>query len=320
MLHLLNKNLNLQLFVLLLLIGWSAWNIFARMTLMPAEGSMFLFHAAANLWNWSHVVARICVLIIVLTMTFGVIRYFQQNHFYENSTYMPGIFLLLILNCGKFLYTFSPALLTTFFIALILTLFNPNESSSKAKDLIFTFGLVISIATMLDINAFGIFLFLLITIAINNITPFKDNVILLIGLLFPYIYAFSIAFLCNSMPEFLQSWSNLTLFAPIREINHLRILDYVTLAYFGIFVIYLIVRGKQLLDNKLIVIRQAFTNTHLLFISMLLFMWLGNMPMHGALLYLLMPVSIYLAVAVIPKRRRFIFDILLVAFCVLLWL
>lgn len=320
MLHLLNKNLNLQLFFLLLLIGWSCWNIFARMTLMPADGSMFLFHTAAKLWNWNHIVVRICVLIFVLFMIFGVIHYFKQNHFYENDTYMPGIFLLLLLNCGKFLHSFSPALLTIFFIALIMTLYNPSESATKAKDRIFIFGLAIAIATMLDINAFGIVLFLLLTIAINSVTPFKDNVILLLGLLFPYLYAFSFVFLFDSMPEFLHSWRDLTLFAPAKEIAHLRIMDYVVLAYFGLIVIYLIIRGKQLLDNKLIVIRQAFTNTHLLFVSMLLFMWLGNMPMRGALLYLLMPVSIYLSVAVIPKRRRFVFDILLVAFCVLLWL
>lgn len=320
MLHLLNKNLNLQLFFLFLLIGWSCWNIFARMTLMPAEGSMFLFHTAARLWNWSHVVVRICVLLIVFIMTFGVINYFQKNHFYENRTYMPGIFLLLLLNCGKFLQTFSPALLTTFFIASIMTLYNPSESATKAKDRIFTFGLVIAIATMLDISALGIVLFLILTIAINNITPLKDNVIMIIGLLFPYVYVFSFAFLFDSMPAFLQSWRDLTLFAPIHDISHLRIIDYVALSYFGLIVIYLISRGKQLLDNKLIVIRQAFTNTHLLFASMLLFLFLGNMSMHGALLYLLMPVSIYLSVAVIPKRRRFVFDIFLVAFCVLLWL
>ena len=320
MLHLLNKNLNLQLVILILLIGWSAWNIFAHMTLMPAEGSMFLYHPIAKLWTWSPVLVRILAFLIVLTMTYGVMQLFQQKHFYDNRTYMPGIFLLLTLNSGKFLNTFSPALLTTFFIALIMLLYLPSESASKAKDRIFTFGLAIAIATMLDISAFGIFLFLLLTLAINNITPFKDIVILVLGLLFPYLYAFSFAFLFDSMPAFLQSWRDITFFVPAKEIPHLRPMDYITLIFFCLMVVYLIVRDKKLLDNKLIVIRQAFTNIHLLFVSLLAFMWLGNMSMHGALLYLMMPVSIYLSVAVVPKRRRFIFDILLVAFCVLLWL
>lgn len=320
MLHLLNKNLNIQLFFLILLLGWSGWNIFARMTLMPAEGSMFLYHAIANLWDWNQIVVRIFAFLIVLTMTFGVLREFQQNHFYENRTYMPGIFLLLVLNCGKFLSMFTPALLTTFFTALIMIIYMPSESATKAKDRIFIFGLVIAIATMLDINAFGIFLFLVLTIATNSVSPLKDCLILLLGLLFPYIYAFSSAFLFDSLPAFLQSWRNLTIFAPIQEITHLRIVDYVALNYFAFISVYLIIRGKQLLDNKLIVIRQAFANTHLLFVSMMLFLWLGNMSMHGALLYLVPPIAIYLSVAVIPKRRRFIFDILVVALCILLWL
>ena len=147
MLHLLNKNLNLQLVILILLIGWSAWNIFAHMTLMPAEGSMLLYHPIAKLWTWSPVLVRILAFLIVLTMTYGVMQLFQQKHFYDNRTYMPGIFLLLTLNSGKFLNTFSPALLTTFFIALIMLLYLPSESASKAKDRIFTFGLAIAIAT-----------------------------------------------------------------------------------------------------------------------------------------------------------------------------
>jgi hypothetical protein len=320
MLHLLNKNLNLQFFILILLIGWTGWIIFTRMTLMPTEGCMVLFQMVAKVWTWSHVVMRCIVLLLVVTMTLGVIHEFQRNHFHDNRTYMPGIFLLLMLNCGKFLYIFSPMLLTAFFIALIMMIYKPGESASKIKDRIFTIGLVIAIATMLDISAFGILLFLTMIIAINNVSPLKDNLILFFGLLCPYIYAFSIAFMTNALPTFLQSWHNLVLFVPVKQFTHMRLFDYIMLGYFVILTIYLMVRGKQFLDNKLIVIRQAFTNTHLLFIAMFLFLWLGNIVLPNALLYILLPTSIYLSVAVIPKRRRFIFDILFVAFCVLLWL
>lgn len=320
MLHLLNKNLNLQLAILVALLGWTAWTIFARMTLMPPDGTMLLFQHVANLWTAHPLLVRCGVLLLVLFMTIGVIRDFQQNHFYENRTYMPGIFLLLILNCGKFLNAFTPALLTASFIAMIMLMYSPGESASKVKDRIFTFGLSIAIATLLDVSAFGILLFLIMTIAINNVTPFKDNLILLSGMLIPYIYAFSIAFIGNTMPVFLQSWRDLAILVPAKTITHLSLNDYLVLSYFLVLVICLIIRGKQHLDNKLIVIRQAFTNTHLLFISMLLFLWLGNIALPGALLYVLLPVATYLAVAVIPKRRRFVFDILFVIFCVLLWL
>ena len=279
-----------------------------------------MFQHLAACWIKNDTIVRILLVVIVLIMTISIIRHFGKNHFYENSTYMPGIFFLLLLNCGKFLHFFSPALLTNFFIALILLMYSQNESSASLRNRIFTFGLTIATATLLDVSAFGIVLFLILMISINNMTPVKDNVILLSGLSIPYIYAFSIAFIINTLPEFAQSWRELTIFEPARQLSRLRILDYVTLGFFVSTIIFLIIRDKKLLDNKLIIIRQAFANTHLLFVSMLVFLWLGNIAFLDALTYLLIPSAIYMAIAVIPKRRRFVVDILIVALCVLLWL
>jgi hypothetical protein len=122
------------------------------------------------------------------------------------------------------------------------------------------------------------------------------------------------------MPKFLQSWADLTIFVPYKQFLSMRVMDYILLAYFIILTIVLIVRGKRMYDNKLIVIRQAVNNVHLLLISMLLFLGLGIVPLPMALLYLLLPVTIYLTVAVIPKKYRFVYDFLIVALCVLLWL
>lgn len=320
MFHLLNKNLNLQLFFLTVLAFWAAWTIFAQMTLMPAEGTAILYHYVAKLWTWSPIVVRILVLGIVLTMTIGINHHFQVNHLAENRTYIPGVFLLLMLNSGKFLYMLTPALLTSFFLALTMIIYAPSEPSAKMKDRIFTFGLVIAIATLLDISAFGIVLFLILMIAVNSVNAFKDILILLIGLAFPYIYCFAIAFIASGMPKFLQSWADLTIFVPYKQFLSMRVMDYILLAYFIILTIVLIVRGKRMYDNKLIVIRQAFNNVHLLLISMLLFLGLGIVPLPMALLYLLLPIAIYLTVAVIPKKYRFVYDFLIVALCVLLWL
>lgn len=320
MFHFLNKNLNIQLFLLVILAGWSTWLIFTQMNLLPQEGTMLMYQHLASLWISNSILVRILVFVLVLTMTLGVIQHFNKNHFYENRTYMPGIFFLLLLNCGKFLHYFSPALLTSFFIALIMLIYSPNESSANLKNRIFTFGLAIAIATLLDISAFGIIMFLILMIAINNVTSIKDNLILLFGLMIPYIYAFSLSYIFGSLPVFVQSWHHLAIFEPVKQFTHLRIIDYATLAFFVLIIILLIIRDKQFLDNKLIIIRQAFTNNHLLFFSMLVFLWLGNVAFPLALTYLILPTSTYMAVAVIPKRRCLLVDILVVAFCVLLWL
>lgn len=320
MFHFLNKNLNIQLFLLVVLVGWSTWLIFAKMTLLPQEGSMLMYQHLASLWTSNNLLVRVITFALVLTTTIGVIQHFNKNHFYENRTYMSGIFFLLLLNCGKFLHYFSPALLTCFFIALILLIYSPNESSANLKNRIFTFGLAIAVATLLDISAFGLVLFLILMISINNVTSIKDNIILFSGLLIPYIYAFALSYILDTLPVFVQSWRDLAVFEPVKQFTHQRIIDYATLAFFVLTIILLIIRGKRFLDNKLIIIRQAFTNNHLLLFSMLAFLLLGNVAFPVALTYLTLPASVYMGVAVIPKRRCVLVDIFVVALCVLLWL
>ena len=157
---------------------------------------------------------------------------------------------------------------------------------------------IFALATLLDISAFGIILFLILMISINNVTSIKDNIILFTGLLIPYIYAFAISYIVGTLPVFVQSWRDLALFEPIRQISQLRIIDYVTLAFFILTIILFIIRDKRFLDNKLIIIRQAFTNNHLLLFSMLVFLFLGNVVFPIALTYLVLPLSIYMAIAV----------------------
>jgi hypothetical protein len=199
-------------------------------------------------------------------------------------------------------------------------LYEPNEQAAKMKNRIFTFGLIISIATLLDISASGIALFLFLLISINNVTSFKDIVILFCGLALPYMWAFAVAFFCNGDPVFTQSWRDLSLFVPVKTFTTLRIIDYVTLAVFLVVTIWLMFRDKRLLDNKLIVIRQAFNNVNMLLISMLLSLWLGIMPLPYALFYLLPSLAVYMSLAVSKKRYWPFVDILILALCVMLWL
>lgn len=279
-----------------------------------------MYQHFAAWWTANNMLVRIITFALVVTMTGGIIQHFNKNHFYENRTYMSGVFFLLMLNCGKFLHYFSPALLTCFFIALILLMYSPSESSANLKNRIFTFGLAIAMATLLDISAFGLVLFLILMISINNVTSIKDNIILFSGLLIPYIYAFALSYILDTLPVFVQSWRDLTVFEPVKQFTHLRIIDYATLAFFILTIILLIIRGKRFSDNKLIIIRQAFTNNHLLFFSMLTFLLLGNVAFPLALTYLILPTSVYMAVAVIPKQRCVLVDVLVVALCALLWL
>lgn len=320
MFHLLNKNLNLQLFFLAVLTGWAGWTIFSRMTIMPAEGNMILFQFIVNVWTKAPVLARLCVFVMVVTLTVAVNRHFDSRHFHDSRTYMPGVFLLLLLNCGQFLHTLTPAFLTLFAIALMMILYSPGDQAARMKERIFTLGLIIAIATMVDLSASGLALFLIMLIAVNDVSSFKGILILLTGILIPYIYAFSIAFIADSVPGLLHSWRQLDLFEPVKQFTRLRIIDYVTLGWFFVLTAILMIRDKRLLDSKLIVIRQAFNNINMLLFAMFLFLWLGIVPLPAALTYLLLPVSIYISLAVTSKKQKYIIDLLIVSICMLLWL
>ena len=122
------------------------------------------------------------------------------------------------------------------------------------------FLLFLSLFLVVLLFHFIIVLFLILMISINNVTSIKDNLILFSGLLIPYIYAFAISYIVGTLPMFVQSWRDLSIFEPIKQFAHLRIIDFATLAFFVLTLILLAIRGKRFLDNKLIIIRQAFIN------------------------------------------------------------
>lgn len=320
MLYLLNKNTKFQIFIILILLAWSVWNVLINMTFEFQEGQLFLYQPVARLAQFNPLAIKIVVITLIFISLFAITTYFNKQKFVEFTTFMPGVFYLLLLNCGHFLDSLSPALFTIFFITVTMTVFTPGLSPSKLKNRIFLVGILISIATLTDIVAFGIVLFMIVTITTKSVSSLKDFLILFSGLLLPYIYTFSIVYFCDAMPAFLQSWRDVSLFAPIKHFMGLRIIDYVAMSYFLILMIIFIIRGKNYFDNKLIILRQAFYSVHLQYISMSLFLLLGGIPFTSAIVYLVPSVTEYLTVSTILRKYRFLYDILTVVLFLLLWL
>lgn len=320
MLYLLNKNTKLQIFIILTLLAWSVWNVFFNMTFEFQEGQLFLYQPIARLAQFNPLAIKIVVTTLIFISLFAITSYFNKQKFVEFTTFMPGVFFLLLLNCGHFLNSLSPALFTICFITIIMTIFTPGLSPVRLKNRIFLIGILISIATLTDIAAFGIVLFVIVTITTNSVSSLKDFLILLSGLLLPYVYTFSIVYFYDAMPAFLQSWRDVNLFSPVKHFMELRIIDYVAMSYFLILMIVFIIRGKNYFDNKLIILRQAFNNVHLQYISMSLFLLLGGIPFTSAIIYLVPSATEYLTISTIHRKYRFLYDILTVVLFLLLWL
>lgn len=320
MFYLLNKNTRLQLAVLFLLMSWTAWTIFTDMLPSTGDGYMFFFQPFARMSVFAPVLSEIIVLLIVIVSVIGVIVHFNKQRFVDTQTYMPGIFLLLFLNCGHFLHSFTPAHFTLLFLTLILMMFSPGMAPARLKNRIFMVGLLISVATLIDLSAFGIVLLMIVMIATNSVSPVKDNMIFFSGLLIPYVYAFSVCYISSALPAFVQSWRDVEIFTPVRLFTSLRIIDYVCLAYLVVVIIVFAMHGKNFFDKKLIILRQAFNGVHLQFLSMLLFLFLGCVPFMTATMYLAPSIADYVSITTVQRKYRFVFDILIVVLFVLLWL
>ena len=75
MFHALNKNLNLQLVLLVLLTGWAGWTIFSRMDICPPDGTMVMFQYITKVWAWNDILVRIFALLMVVIMTSELINW-----------------------------------------------------------------------------------------------------------------------------------------------------------------------------------------------------------------------------------------------------
>lgn len=320
MLHILNKNIRIQIILLTLLAIWSGFTVFTQMTFDTPEGKMLLFQQLLTFAQGNPMIVRIFAFLIVMVSTFGINRHFNRQRYEEFTTMMPGIFFLLVMNCGHFIDIFTPALISILFLSIVMMVFVPGTPPAKMKGKILSLGILIAIATLIDFSAFGIVLLLLFIIGTNSVSPVKDSVILLAGLMLPYIYAFSIAYLCNSMPVFVQSWRQLQFFTPLKTITGLRVIDYVCVAYMFVAIIIFWIRGRNYFENKLIILRQAFNSIHLQFISMAIFLTLGSGSLMIVLSYIAPILSEYMSIAIAKKRYKYVYDIIIVALLVLLWL
>lgn len=320
MLHFLNKNLRAQVILLVGLLAWSVFTIFTSMTLCPIEGKTHLFTMLAGVMVKNALAMKLTAIVLLTVSAIGIVRHFNKQRFDESRTLMPGIFFLALMNFGHLLDTFNPSFFTIMALSTVMMIFTPGAAPARMKDNILTFGLIVSTATLVDFSAFGIVLFLVFIIATNSVTPMKDTIILLSGLVLPYVVAFSVFFLCGGTDGFISSWRQMEFIAPIKAFNTLSPMDYAALAYFMAAVVVFWFRGRNYFENKLIMLRQAFTGLHLQFVSMAVFMIAGCIPLMPAIAYLTPSVAEYMSVSVIKKRRRFVYDAVIAILFVLLWL
>ncbi len=320
MFYYLNKSLPVQLVLIVLLLAWSVFTVVTQTTVCSAEGQTLFFGALADFWSKHPVNLKVSIISILLLESLLIARFYSVNRFAENHTYIPVVFFLLMMNAGGFLVKISPALFTLVFMTFMVMLTSQEENDRPLKNRIFTSGLLVAIASLIDPVAICSVLFLILALITNRFSKSKEILIMVFGLLFVYVYVFSVSFFTDSFSTLSDSLKNLSFFNLFKDFKSLTVFDYVFVVYTVTLVSYLIIQLKLFYDNKLIVLRKRLVTIHLLMFILIAMLLLSGLPLSSSLLYILLPITLYFSMLSQIKRRIIFHDILIVAFFVLLWL
>lgn len=320
MFYFLNKSLPVQLVLIVSLFCWAIYTILTQVTVAPSEDQTLLFQYLANFWQEHPVNLKISAILILLVETMLISRFYSANRFAENQTYIPAIFFLLTVNVGGFLTSVTPAVTTLVFMTLVLMVNAMDENDRPVKNRVFSSGLLVGIASLLDPVAIFAVFFLLLALITHRYSKSKEILIMLFGLLFVYAYLFSFAFFTDSVTVLNASFKNFSFFGLFKGFKELTIFDYVFVVYTVLLVAYLIIQLKLFYDNKLIVLRKRLVNIHFLMFVLVAMFVVSGLTFSKGLLYVILPISLYFSMITQYKSRIIFHDILIVAFYVLLWL
>ena len=98
---------------------------------------------------------------------------------------------------------------------------------------------------------------------------------------------------------------------PLLKILSFSLWKIAALAVFILLIPFVLVRLKMLFDNKLVIIRQRYITLNFLFLTLVVMMFLSNIPFPYTMGYLFVPLSFYFTAIISDKRISFIKEVVL---------
>lgn len=320
MFYYLNKSVPVQLVLIVLLLGWAIYSIFTQVTVCPIEGQSLLFQKLAMFWQQHPVNLKASAILLLLLESLLLARFYSVNRFADTQTYLPVVFFLLAVNIGGFVTTITPVVLTVVLMTMVLMVNAQDENERPVRNRVFTSGILVGVASLLDPIALCAVVFLLLALITHRYSKSKEIIIMLFGLFFVYAYLFSVAFFTDSVSGLVGSIKQLSFFGLFTGFKTLTVFDYLFVAYAILLVVYLIIQLKLFYDNKLIVLRKRLVTIHFLMFVLAGMLVISGLPLSRSLLYVMLPISLYFGMIAQYKSRIIFHDILILAFFVLLWL
>ena len=226
--------------------------------------------------------------------------YFKKNKFADNETLIPCIAIGVFMVAGNIASHCTPVLIANIAAVGLLILSDDSESRHLKSRLLLA-GTLVGIASLYDIILLMLTVAITLILLTNRLNTINDIFVALIGILIPYIYVAAYHFFIGNLTEYLASFKCLSLRFPLLTTLP-SIISIICIVLCLILLIYILVKLKVRFDYKLIVIRKRFGNIHFLFIVTVTILFLTNLPYPQSLVYLFVPISLYIA-AYAPSRR-----------------
>lgn len=147
-------------------------------------------------------VSRIVALVLVFAQAAGFNYLVQRHQLLTRRSYLPALFFVVLSACTIGLLRLHPALLANVFLLPAVYLMLDTYRMDTAYSKIFYAGVLVSMASLVYFPALMFMFFLLACLVIMRPFIWREWVILLFGLLFPYVYAASWFFLTGASKQF----------------------------------------------------------------------------------------------------------------------
>jgi|GEM_PF-3200596 len=311
MFYLIQKYKSFQLVLIIGLLGILGFQFFTSTEWLTNAGLSLPYATSLQLLLVGHkLLSQSIVLCLLIVQLILLSRFFMNSNLIESRTFLPAVWLLIFFVGGNFFLPLSASVIINFSVVLLLLL-HSDYSDSNIKNKVLLSGILIGVASLYDISALLLIMYVIFSAVVNRYNKFRDIIIVFVGLLIPYIYVVAYHYFIGDLADLLDIYAQFRFSFPLFVTLRLSYWSIAAISVFVVSIIYIIIRLKLLFDNKLIVARKKLLSLNLLFISVVVMFFTTNVTFPQSFSYFLVPLSVLFPIYVEGKRFSIMREILI---------
>jgi len=264
-----NRAINYILFLFLAVIVWLESLIHPEIySFYPGETQNLLYQPVARLFKDAALLQSIASLVVLIALSFIVLQINNRYSFIRARTMLPAPLFIVMISGFVELHTLHPVYFAAFFVLVAIHRFFSAFDKGKPYSAIFDAGLSLGIAGLFYFNIVILFPAFVFGIPIlARETRWREYVIVLLGFILPFIFAFGYAFFADRIHELIGIFEVNTLTSNNHFIENVPLQ-----IYLGVLIILTLLGSIKIIqqyDKKKVSTRKFFTVFFLLFVTSL---------------------------------------------------